>query len=70
MTIRKKGFQFKPFLPTDRHALTLHQTNHSPHAELLVFERGNERRTLLVTEMSYHHIAQGELAGEPYLVSF
>ncbi len=39
-------------------------------AELIVFERQGERRALLVQEMVYHHLAQGELAGEPYIVSF
>ena len=37
---------------------------------LLVFERGGERRGLLVRQMVYHHAAQGTLAGEPYLVTF
>jgi len=38
--------------------------------ELLLVERGGERRALLMRELAYHHVAQGELAGEPYLVSF
>jgi hypothetical protein len=41
-----------------------------PETELIIFERGGERRALLVRQMIYHHLAQGELAGEPYLVSF
>lgn len=42
-----------------------------PHSvELMVFERQGKRRALLVQEMGYHHLAQGELAGEPYIVSF
>lgn len=39
-------------------------------ANLLVFERRGERRALWVQEMAYHHAAQGELAGEPYLITF
>ncbi|MGK7875464.1 MAG: DUF3179 domain-containing (seleno)protein [Xenococcaceae cyanobacterium] len=39
-------------------------------AELIVFERRGERRALLVQEMAYHHLAQGELAEAPYIVSF
>lgn len=39
-------------------------------AELLVVERDGERRALSLREMAYHHLAQGRLAGEPYLVSF
>jgi len=41
-----------------------------PHAQLLVFERGGERRALVREQMIYHHVAQGKLAGEPYLVTF
>ncbi|MFQ6012751.1 MAG: DUF3179 domain-containing (seleno)protein [Thermoplasmata archaeon] len=41
-----------------------------PKAMLLVVERANARRAFLVTEMAYHHLAQGELGGAPYLVSF
>lgn len=37
---------------------------------LIVIERGGEQRALILTQMVYHHLAQGELAGEPYLVSF
>jgi len=38
--------------------------------ELLVVDRGGEGRALLMREVSYHHVAQGRLAGEPYVVSF
>jgi len=38
--------------------------------ELIAFERGGMHRAFLAREMAYHHVAQGELAGEPYLVSF
>lgn len=41
-----------------------------PDEELLVFERGGERRALRAKQMIYHHVAQGELAGLPYLVTF
>lgn len=38
--------------------------------ELIVFERCGQRRALLVREMAYHHLAQGRLVDEPYIVSF
>ncbi len=41
-----------------------------PQTQLLVFERGGKRRALLRHQMIYHHVAQGELAGEPYLITF
>ena len=37
---------------------------------LLVLRRGEMTLTLSTMQMSYHHIAQGELAGEPWMVSF
>jgi hypothetical protein len=37
---------------------------------LLVLRRGDTTLTLLTMQMSYHHIAQGDLAGEPWMVSF
>lgn len=37
---------------------------------ILVFERAGRRLALSTEQMTYHHVAQGELAGEPWLVSF
>lgn len=65
----KIGFFFKPFAVTS-HGLFLSETNLHPDEELIVFERGGMKRALLAREMAYHHVAQGELAGEPYLISF
>ena len=70
MKIKKRGFRFRPFRPTDKHELLLKEAGLAKERELLAFERGGKRRVLLVDEMIYHHVAQGELAGEPYLVSF
>jgi hypothetical protein len=42
----------------------------APEDQLIVFERGGERRALELHRMAYHHLAQGELAGKPYLISF
>jgi hypothetical protein len=69
MRVRKRGFQFKPFRPSDNGEL-LSTLDLKPDDELLVFERGGDRRGLLLPQMVYHHVAQGELAGEPYLVTF
>lgn len=38
--------------------------------ELLVVERNGERLAMGAREMAYHHLAEGELAGEPYMVSY
>lgn len=65
----KIGFFFKPFA-VPSYGLSLAQTNLHPDEELIVFEHGGMKRALLAREMAYHHVAQGELAGEPYLISF
>lgn len=41
-----------------------------PDTMLLVVERNGAKRAFLVTEMAYHHLAQGTMAGQPFLVSF
>ncbi len=37
---------------------------------VLLLRRGDTRLALLTEQMSYHHIAQGELEGEPWMVAF
>lgn len=64
----KKKFQFAPFLP--KNAVPLGSANLRPDEDLLVFERGGKRYALILRQMAYHHVAQGTLNGEPYLVSF
>jgi hypothetical protein len=60
---------FKPFRPDDRD-IPVEDAKLKPGTKLLVFERGKERRALLFDEMVYHHVAQGTLDGEPYVVTF
>jgi len=45
-------------------------TGASGKERILVFERNRTKRALLVRQMAYHHVAQGELAGEPFLITF
>ncbi len=37
---------------------------------LLVMAHAAGRLALLTDQMAYHHVAQGDLAGEPWMVSF
>lgn len=37
---------------------------------VLLFEAGGSTLTLVSSQMSYHHVAQGEMAGEPWMVTF
>jgi hypothetical protein len=38
--------------------------------EILILERNGRKLAFSVNQMAYHHVAQGELAGQPYLVNF
>ncbi len=69
MKIRRRGFQFQPFRPPDDGG-PLASAGLADDEELLVFSRGDQHRALIMRQMVYHHVAQGELAGEPYLVTF
>lgn len=64
----KRDFQFVPFLP--KAAVLLKSANLRPDEDLLTLDRGGEHYAFLLKQMAYHHIAQGTLAGKPYLVSF
>ena len=61
-------FQFLPLRP--KHDQPLASLHLPGDTELLVLERGGEHRGLIAREMAYHHICQGELEGQPFLVSF
>ncbi|WP_420642458.1 hypothetical protein [Candidatus Leptofilum sp.] len=70
INIAKQGFRFEPFRPTAMHETSLASAKLKNDTELIAFERGGQRRAVLLSEAMYHHIVQGELAGEPYLVTF
>ena len=68
--IIKKGFQFRPFRPKPTDAIPLKESGLTDDSELILFERNGEKRALILQEMAYHHVAQGELGGEPYVITF
>jgi len=70
MRAQHDRFEFVPFRPTHKNEISLAEVGLARKTELLVFERQDERRAFLAREMSYHHVGQGFLAGEPYLVTF
>ncbi|MDA0327646.1 MAG: DUF3179 domain-containing (seleno)protein [Gemmatimonadetes bacterium] len=37
---------------------------------VIVFEAGGQTLALVSSQMSYHHVAQGDMAGEPWMVTF
>lgn len=60
---------FRRFRVPDRGQL-LRAARLSGDTDILVVTRGDQSRALTARQMTYHHLAQGELAGHPYLVSF
>ncbi len=41
-----------------------------PQTRVLIMEHKNGRLALVTDQMAYHHTAQGEIDGEPWMVSF
>jgi hypothetical protein len=64
-----RGFAFPPFQVPAQGTL-LSSLSLSADLELILFSRGGLTRALVAREMAFHHVAQGELGGHPYLVSF
>ncbi|MFQ5703656.1 MAG: hypothetical protein ACE5HT_06510 [Gemmatimonadales bacterium] len=69
---RLGGGRFEPFQVEE--TLPLRDALGSGRVEkdtpILVLERKQGRLALVTSQMAYHHIAQGEMAGEPWMVSF
>ena len=66
--LQEQGYRFEPCRP--KGAIRLVKADYQPDHELIVIERRGQYLAFSMPEMSYHHAAQGDLAGEPYLVSF
>ena len=60
---------FKRFNVTED-GMLLQNTNIEKDAQLLTFKCNGLRLAVLVKQMVYHHVAQGVVKGEPYLVTF
>jgi hypothetical protein len=69
LSLSWKGFAFEPF-QVPAQGVSLSSLNLPPDLELILVTRGASTRALVAREMAYHHVAQGELEGQPYLVSF
>lgn len=63
---------FEPFHVTSTRPLreVLEERIIADDTPLLVLERSGGALALVTEQMAYHHIAQGVLAGEPWMVSF
>jgi len=42
----------------------------SPGTPMVLFEAGGRTLTLVSSQLAYHHVAQGVMAGEPWMVTF
>ena len=51
-------------------AVVIEDAGLNPDLELIIAARSGERAAFVMRELAYPHGVQGELAGEPYLVSF
>ncbi|MEM9775178.1 MAG: hypothetical protein AAF902_11405 [Chloroflexota bacterium] len=60
---------FQPLI-VERNVQPLQEAKLSNNAQILTAERNGQKIAFLIRQLSYHHLAQGKLAGEPYLVSF
>ena len=69
LPLSRKGFAFEPFEVPNVGA-SLSSLKLSPDLEIIVFARGRLTGALIAREMAYHHVAQGEIDGHQYLVSF
>ena len=63
---------FDPFPVTKMEPLkdALEEGKVREETAVLLLDRGDTRLALLTEQMSFHHIAQGELEGEPWMVAF
>ncbi len=65
----KEPDMFERYRVPDRGGL-LREAGLSNDTALMLVERSGERRAFLLRQLTYHHLAQGKLANEPYMVSF
>jgi len=61
---------FPRFVVSEESFAPLRQARLRPSTLLLVAERGGERRAFLMSEMAYHHVAEGAFGDEPFAVTF
>ncbi|MYD09669.1 MAG: hypothetical protein F4X02_06465 [Chloroflexi bacterium] len=61
--------RFQPFAAPN-HGEALANAGLDPDDALLLLERRSVVKTFLLKQMTYHHVAQGEICDEPYMISF
>lgn len=63
---------FEPFVVRETRSLSaaLNEGIVDRDTRLLVFETPEGPLALVTAQMAYHHLAQGDVAGQPWMVSF
>ena len=66
------GGQFKTFFVSETSALqdVLRSNTVNAETRVLVTQLSDRKLALLTDQMSFHHIAQGDDAGQPWMVTF
>lgn len=67
---RLKGPDWFPRFRVPEGVGRLAEADLDPDTQILLAQRGGETITFLVEQLAFHHVAQGRLAGEPYVVAF
>ncbi len=67
--VLRRGFVFPPWRVAGA-GQPLATAGLKPDRELIVFERGGQALALPAGDLVFHHVAQGALAGQPYLITF
>jgi hypothetical protein len=64
--------RYEPFYATETHALrdVLDEGILNDETPLLVMEHPSGVLAFVMDQMAYHHLAQGDIDGEPWMVSF
>jgi hypothetical protein len=67
-----EGTRFEPFVVSDTRTLrsALREGLVQDQTRLIVMLHDAGQLALVQDQMAYHHVAQGDIAGEPWMVSF
>jgi TPP-dependent indolepyruvate ferredoxin oxidoreductase alpha subunit len=67
-----EGTSYEPFVVEETRPLreALREGIVQNQSRVIVMDHGKGQLALVVDQMAYHHAAQGEIMGEPWMVSF
>ncbi|MFC4076178.1 DUF3179 domain-containing (seleno)protein [Salinithrix halophila] len=68
--IRDNHFQRFDVVASEPLADVVQRKKIKPKDEVLIVERAGQRLAFSLYQMTYHHVAQGELGGQPFILAF